>query len=279
MPQTVVMRRVSAARNFDIPVDLSTVLHNRRWILADCPFSHVSCTEIFQPDFYQALENSFHTILSLGLSETPAKDKFSRIFRGYDAYGAKLPAANDDPLRIFVSREWHDMLAGLFNVKVTGDVNAELHHHVVGSSTGRIHNDLNPGWFVGEAEPGSVNLSDNEICSYKFGERRSGEQRTPVQRVRAVAMLFYLANPKWRSRHGGETGLYEFEDSAVKTPAVAIPPVNNSLIAFEVTPSSFHAFLKNKRSARNAVVLWLHRTYEDAVAQWGERSISKWSRK
>ena len=261
-------------------MDLSAILKNRRWAAASYPFPHIHAADVYQPSFYQSLEASFQALLSLGLSETPAQGKFSRMFRGYDAYGAKLPAASDDPLRIFVSREWHDLLAGLFNVKVTGDMNAELHHHAVGSSSGRIHSDLNPGWFLGQAEPGSLNLSDNEICSYKFGDVRAGaNNKLPIQRVRAVAMLYYLANPKWRSRHGGETGLYEFEDSPIDAPAVAIPPLNNHLVAFEVTPHSFHAFLKNKRSPRNAVVLWLHRTYEDAVSQWGERSIAKWSRK
>jgi hypothetical protein len=255
------------------------MLKNRRWVAASYPFPYVYAADVFQSSVYRSLEASFQSILDLGLSQTPAKGKFSRMFGKYDAYGAKLPAASDDPFRIFVSREWHDLLAGLFNVKTTGDVNAELHHHAVDSSRGRIHSDFNPGWFVGHAETGSVNLSDNEICSYKFGKLRAGEQKPPVQRVRAVAMLYYLANPKWRPRHGGETGLYEFEDSAVTAPAVAIPPLNNHLVAFEVTPYSFHAFLKNKRSPRNAVVLWLHRAYEDAVAQWGECSIVKWSGK
>jgi 2OG-Fe(II) oxygenase superfamily len=260
-------------------IDLSTLLENRRWIFSTSPFPHVRANDIFRTSVYRTVEQAFSTILSRGFAAERTAEQFSRMFREYDAYGAKFPSEDSNPLRVFLSREWHDLLAELFNVKATGDVNAELHHHPIDSAHGRIHNDLNPGWFVHEASLGSVNLSDNDVCSYKFGECKSDPQLAPKQRIRAVAMLYYLVNTDWTSGDGGETGLYEFGDEETTAPQVAIPPINNSLVAFEVTPYSFHSFLKNKRSPRNAILLWLHRSFEETVSRWGKNSIVYWSKK
>lgn len=259
--------------------NLEMLLESRRWLMSNYPFPHVRASNIFQPSAYWEIERSFHKILASGLCEERAAGRFSRIFGGYDAYGAKLPHDNDDPLSIFASREWHDLLTGLFDVRTTGDVNVELHHHARGSSNGRIHNDFNPGWFVGEASLGGVNLSNNEICSYKFGTIRSDMAVQSHKRVRALAMIYYVANGDWKQGDGGETGLYAFNDADVTSPDVAVAPINNSLLIFEVTPYSFHSFLKNKRSTRNAVVSWLHRSYEEATSQWGEAAIVEWPRK
>ena len=260
-------------------LDLATLLQNRRWSMSYHPFPHVLAHDIFQPFVYREIERSFLRILGFGLFEERVVGRFSRIFRGYDAYGTRLPHDSKDPLCIFASREWHDLLAGLFHLRTTGDMNAELHHHALGSLNGRIHNDLNPGWFLGEAPVGGVNLSDSEVCSYKFGTLRSPAPLQPHKRIRALAMIFYLANMNWTQGDGGETGLYESNDADLNSPNVAIAPLSNSLLAFEVTPHSFHAFLKNKRSARNAVVLWLHRDYQEAASQWGEAAVVEWPRK
>jgi hypothetical protein len=259
-----------------VTLDLATLLENRRWLMSYYPFPHVRAHNIFQPFAYREIERSFLKILGFGLREERVAERFSRIFRDYDAYGSRLPHDKEDPLWIFASREWHDLLAGLFRLRTTGDINVELHHHTLGSSHGRIHNDFNPGWFLGEASLSGVNLSDGDICSYKFGTLRCATPLQPHRRIRALAMIFYLANKNWKQGDGGETGLYEFGDADVASPDVAIAPTCNSLLAFEVTPHSFHAFLKNKRSVRNAVVLWLHRDYKEAATQWGEAAIVEW---
>lgn len=256
---------------------LDAVLANRRWIRARYPFPHVRAHDVLGPETYATVEASFKAILARGLAETPAKGKFARNLSGYDAYTTTFPEDRGDALWLFLRRAWHDMLAAIFGVAATGDVSAGLHHHMVGSSSGEVHNDLNPGWFIGEATPHTVNLSANDRCNYKFGTCRDAEH-LPRQTVRAVALIYYLANARWRAGDGGETGLYEERTSAVDKPAVAVPPINNSLVAFECTPYSFHAFISNRRQPRNSLVFWLHRPYEEAAQRWGERRIVIWKR-
>jgi len=255
--------------------DLSALLGNRRWIRSAYPFPYVCATEVFVPEFYQLVENAYQAILGRGLSESSTSKGFSRTFAAYDAYGADLPTDLENPLSVFVSRSWHDMIARIFNINVTGDMNAALHHHRAGSGNGSIHNDLNPGWFIGAATAERVNIADSALCSYKYGSpaRGSGGAR---ETIRAIAMIFYLANRGWNRGDGGETGLYEVRSDSVDHPAIAIPPFNNSLLAFECSPFSFHSFIRNKYP-RNCVVLWWHRTRGDATSRWGEHKIVGWT--
>lgn len=255
--------------------DLVNVLANRRWLVCSRPFMHVTSSQVFTDRIYSHMEITFRTVLKRGLSEAPSRNCFSRIIRGYDAYGARLTQDNTNPLTRLLTKEWHDLLASTFDLNVTGDVSAELHHHAIGSHSGSVHNDFNPGWFQYNSDRMSLNLSNNELCQYKTG-KTSKENVIPIRRMRALVCIFYLANDKWKSGDGGETGLYQKRDTPVDKPEVAIAPENNSLVAFPITPYSFHCFLKNNRKPRNSVVLWLHREYDEAIAQWGSKAVVDW---
>jgi hypothetical protein len=197
----------------------------------------------------------------------------SRIFRGYDAYGAHLQKDQAGQLALFLTPKWRELLASLFELQITGDIRVELHHHTKGSESGSVHNDLNYGWFLPSTD--EINISDSGTCDYKTGMTKSSEL-TSIQRVRALACIFYLGNSEWRRGDGGETGLYRTRDTPVDSPYVSVPPINNSLVAFPVTPYSYHSFITNKKGLRNCVVLWLHRSSEHAVAEWGSKAIVPW---
>ena len=256
-----------------IPLELA--LGNRRWIESRHPFPHVRATDVFNDKLYEELADAFLSLLKTESTSNQRGSTFAKTITTYDAYIGRIPRSQNNPLRIFLSRPWHDMLAKLFKVPATGDVNVELHHHQIGSLNGRVHNDLNPGWFTGEAEAGMTNEPGRGRGSYKFGPPAVAEE-SAHQRVRAVAMIFYLANPVWKAGDGGETGLYRTSSDGVEAPIVAVAPRNNSFVAFECSPFSFHSFLSNSRTERNAVVLWLHRPYREAVSCWGEKAIVHW---
>jgi hypothetical protein len=168
------------------------------------------------------------------------------------------------------------MLASLFQVRASGRVNAGIHHHKVGSKHGRIHNDLNPGWFGGAPTWDGVTISDGNFCHYTTG-RISHSGVKPVEVIRAVALIYYLGNPSWRDGEGGETGLYARPDDDVSKPAISIPPINNSLIALECTPTSYHSFISNRVHPRNSIIMWLHRPKRDVLVRWGAQAINQWA--
>lgn len=248
-------------------IHVEDVLDNRRWRLRGYPFRHIWAESVFQPGVYEAMVDEYRQLQAVG-----APHGFRRDMPGYDAAELSFRPGYRGAFEPVLSRPLHTLLARILSVPVTGDVNAALHYHAPGGASGHIHNDLNPGWFVRDAGD-EVNLSDSARCGYRNGTGAPELDR--VERVRAVAVIFYLNNGSWDPGCGGETGLYLSRDSAVAAPAALVPPADNSLLAFECTPASYHAYLASGRP-RCSLSLWLHRPKEDAIARWGERAIVYW---
>lgn len=122
------------------------------------------------------------------------------------------------------------------------------------------------------ADPHEVGL-DGPHLDYHHGPSDGSAAR---ETMRAVSVLFYLANPAWSVGDGGETGLYPSHEAAARQGGVLVPPVNNSLVMFECTPHSWHAFAGASRQVRNCLVMWLHRPKREVVELWGESSVVYW---
>ncbi|PZS25273.1 MAG: 2-oxo acid dehydrogenase [Pseudonocardiales bacterium] len=247
---------------------LERLLANRRWVRRAKPFPHVVAQNVFVPDFYHRLEVQFRRI------ELEHPEVFQRNIAGYDASSADLENFRQGALGVFVSREWHDLVAAVAGVKTTGDISGGLHHHEPGSASGWPHNDLNPGWFAASPPDGHETQPPSDAIDYHRGTRTAGVQARET--IRAVSLLFYLGNPEWMPGDGGETGLFSSFDSARLGAHSAVAPVDNSLMMFECTPFSLHAFVRNRVKPRNSVIMWLHRSKDDALARWGEQSIVNW---
>lgn len=256
------------------PPALSDVIANRQWHRRPHPFPHVVAENVFTPQFHAGLEAAYRAALQHGLRETPCRGHFSRNMPGYDAYGLGLDAPGLEPFGLFRSWAWHAMLARLFDIDASGHVHLGLHHHPAGSRDGWVHNDLNPGWFVDAGPCGEVSVPQGQLCSYTGGASTpSGVAK--IETVRALTMILYLANGDWPGDAGG-TGLYSAGDQDVRDPDVVVRPVDNSLLAFECTPWSFHGFIGGNVQPRNSLILWLHRPKHAVVARWGAHAIRYW---
>ncbi len=237
------------------------------------PFPHIIARNVFQEHFYRGIASQIRAILNRGLSEELSYGRFSRM-AGYDAYGISFDRSLSGDLTVFTSPSWHSLLTSLFAVEGTGDIYAGAHHHIPGSGNGKIHNDFNPGWFP--ANPSrEVRFPDHRLCDYKTGEGALSPSEK-VQVFRAVAMIFYLENDEWAPGDGGETGLFDAEPTRPRAPYARIPPENNSILLFECTPRSYHAFLSNPGKARTSIIMWAHRTRADVLARWREDDVEKW---
>jgi hypothetical protein len=253
---------------------LTEILANREWLRRSSPFLHVAARDVFTAEFYAALAAQLRAILARGLSETPEPVRFSRNIRGYDCYGIGFDLGIREPLAVFLSLEWRDLLNGIFDIAPTPYLFAGSHHHVPGSGNGFVHNDFNPVWFR-QSSAGETRIPDNTLCSYKTGEG-SLSSSEKIEVVRGAVVLYFLLNDGWTQGDGGELGLFASGQSPVGEPAALCPPVNNSLVAFECTPRSFHAFLKNTRIPRTSIIMWTHRPMIDALSRWGEDRLERW---
>ena len=252
----------------DAEFRLDGALKSRRWVRRSAPFPHVLAQEVFAGEVYAELEAAFKTLLAAPLQAHFNIGPF-RHKSAYDVCSVGFTPRTTGPLSLFISRSWHDVLAAVLGMTATGDINGGLHHHRVGSASGRVHNDLNPGWFPRADDGAGINVSD-ERCDYHHGATKEPDLAVQ-ERVRAAAMLFYINNPHWRAGDGGETGLYL--SASDSEPAASIPPINNTLLLFECTPYSYHRFLANRRNERNSIILWLHRAKEEAVSRWGNKIV------
>jgi len=254
--------------------ELGDVLESREWLRRASPFPHVIARNVFRPDFYGELAAQVRALLDLGLSETPDGRRFSRNIPGYDAYGIGFRAPTEGPAALFLTPAWRDMLAAAFSVGRTPYVFAGAHHHTPGSRNGFVHNDFNPVWFP-HANGDGIRAPDQDVCSYKTGSGTLADGEK-VEVVRGVALIFYLLNDGWRPDDGGETGLFDSATCDVSHAAVRCAPENNTLVAFECTPRSFHTFLHNPRRPRTTIIMWIHRPLEEAVAKFGASLLERW---
>ena len=160
------------------------------------PFPHVFADRVFTKPFYK-------DELELAVAEVVDSGKLSPLER-HDIFGRTLTSETRGPLAFFLSREWADLLARVFGVTSTGFINCGVHHHATGSANGFPHNDVNPGWFIDQPSEDGVVLPQPDRCVYTSGKKLDPSAE-PVQMVRSVAMLFYVANDPWQPGDGGET--------------------------------------------------------------------------
>ena len=256
--------------------ELAKRLQNRRWMRFCDPFPYVYATDVLSRKTYERVEAAFGEVLSRGLSDVPDGARLSRSMKGYDAYGCTISRESPEGLQFFISRDWHDLLAAVGGVRSAGYVSAGMHHHLVGSEDGFVHNDLNPAYFVDYPTDDGITLLRHDLCDHKTGRTYVSGVK-PRELVRSVAMLFYLANGEWHDGDGGCTGLYRKVTDPVGQPAAQVPPLDNSILIFECSPFSFHGFLSNRRTPRNSVIMWLHQEKPAALKKWGKNSIERWS--
>jgi hypothetical protein len=255
-----------------IDTTLAGYLANSTWSVREEPFSHILVERVFIDPIYDQLLAAFRETYPRNNSGGPEAARLVFHKNNFDAYLMPFRPSLSGPLSLFVSKAWVDLLSKVTGVKATRDVNGALHCHPKGSRDGFIHKDFSSCWFVDRPRPDGINVADNTICNYRTGETSISGAVTQ-ERVRAVAMIFYINNPPWSPGDGGETGLYRTDRDPIHQPAAAIPPVNNTMLIFECSPHSRHSFISNLRNPRSNIVMWLHRTKLDTVARWGEDSI------
>lgn len=207
-----------------MPQWFADLLANRHWVRRTRPFPHIYARDVFVPDFYRRLTAELERIRR----DDPA------LLRPYETMNdrAAVPLAQlrDGPLAVFLSAEWHDMIAGMAGVATTGDVTAAVLADPPGTPSGPPSNACDSVWFPGPApQPGEVRVHE--------GPRPAGTEGRAC--VRAIHTTFYLGDAQRPSGRDGATDLYE---STSATGARTIAPLGNSLVLFPCTPRSWHAF-------------------------------------
>lgn len=234
--------------------ELAGVLDNRRWLVNRRPFRHVRAGNVFTPSFYEELRAAFEARV--------AHDASLHYASKHDFMGSALQADTSGPLGVFWSPRFHEIFVDIFGVEFSGLVTGGVHRHLPGSRDGFPHNDISP----------------ERLCDLPEGEVlvTGSESVADGPFVRAVAILYYLNNGPWRPGDGGETGLYHHWSNPVDSATSFAPPLDNTLLAFECTPYSYHSFRSNIRR-RDSVITFLHRRLGGYLDQWGDDGIAQYA--
>ena len=209
------------------------------------PFPHIVIENFFKPDIYAALCQKFEIAKNKGFSEEKASpvNQFHAFTVEYDGYVYTPQGTLDptNPLSLFFSLEWNNFFSKLFHQFSTFETTLAFHHHPIGNTTGFVHNDF-------------VDMPFSPISKLPNGVIWKSSPKPDRKVRRTISILYYLNNPEWRQGDGGETGIYSADK---KTLLKVVPPVNNTLFAFQTSPQSMHAFQGNK-TERNSFVQWFH---------------------
>ncbi len=235
-------------------INLDEFLTTQDFAVEREPFPHIVVDNVFRPEFYKALERYFATNLEKGLSETADEMRFHPFLElqkmgkewEYDGY-VYVPLADDDSvLKPFLSLEWNLLFSRLFDQPADWSTSLALHHHPPGNRTGFVHNDYAAKHFS------MGNQLANGVIYREVPNRQSNIPTFTTMRV--IALLFYIGNESVSGADGGGTGLYAKKGLA---PVKVVEPRANRLLAFQISPQSFHAFQTN-HTERNSITQWLH---------------------
>lgn len=227
-------------------------------ILKD-PYEHVVLDNLFTDSFYKEICNFFDSVFQKGLSEVHDNERFAPfldVAYPYDGYVKAMYPFEHRVADFFYSNTWNLFLSKIFNRPTSTVVTPAFHFHQPHDKTGWVHNDYTKKNFS------STGVLYNGVIPHA---RYGSTQKVDITESRAIAVIYYFGSTT-ENPLGGGTGLYESVKS--KDPAKVVAPLNNRILAFSVSPKSYHAFQTNKAD-RKSIVMWLHVDPEWNKAHFG----------
>jgi hypothetical protein len=254
---------------------------NRKLTIASFPYNYLIIEELFDEGTAFALQ----TLLDHHMTKGKTIGKVGEVGEhNYEAL-SYTPTFDDivhSPISQIASSNLKDLISRLFRIGLDENIMIGTHRHMPPSKPGWTHTD-----FAIVSFPSiPANFQGQRIYDERGGCRYSDDSRDrqpgTIKTARAVACLYYTANPEWTPGMGGETGIY-LQDG--KTLVASIPPKNNSLFAFEISPMSYHAYQGSETMQRSSYIWWYHaspsmlvRRHDSVVAARNREGRDPWDR-
>lgn len=247
--------------------ELTEIIKNPTINMVELPFRHIVIDDFFTDSFYEQLSQEYKQILDRGLAEKNDNNRFSR-FKTYDAYSFTPNPFTESVINLFRTVEWKDFFAKAFDIEVNNDEILSLHHHKINSKTGWVHSDYALCAMSDDPLPNGINPWYYQ-CKYE--DSTEGAQPNTRKVMRAITLIYYLNN-ECNGNYGGSTALFDKD----KEPVEFVTPKNNRLMAFEVSPISYHAFQTNTHFPRNSITQWFHQDYEKMMNRFNNTQHVAW---
>jgi hypothetical protein len=225
-----------------------------QFTLSSFPFNHMTVVNAFKNDLAIALSNDFEKLIQrgkpIGKVGELAEVEYSAI-----GYTPTLFEFSNSLFSSLASLELKNAIAEYFGAVLDENITMGLHRHESPSKPGWKHSDFTIVSFP-NVPP---NLGAQRIytgdCGVDYADDSRDRQPNTIKSARAIACIYYIANADWKDGMGGETGLYSRDGSQLVT---KVAPKNNSLLIFEVSPTSYHCYLGSNAMCRSSVIWWYH---------------------
>ena len=212
------------------------------------PFEYVVLDDFLSPRAYEEVCNFFDKVKDRGVVETRDDDRlhpFLDVEYPYDGYVKSVFPFESFVADTFYTNSWNLYFSELFNRPTNMATSVAFHFHPPHDKTGWVHSDYSNKKFS------SKNVIWNGTIPHK---RYKDVSQVDTISKRAIALIYYFSNDL-DTKDGGGTGLYAgLKDTS---PTIVVEPKNNRLLAFSVSPRSYHAFQKNLKD-RRSMVQWFH---------------------
>lgn len=238
-------------KSFSDNRDLGALIKNDSAEIITEPFPHVVIDDFFTQEVYEKLLEHFNSVLSRGTSEVDGPNRFRPFLNlkgefAYDGYIYTPRFGEPGAANFFYSLPWNLFFSSLFDQPTSWCTSMAYHFHPKGDKTGFVHHDYASKVFVEEDR-----ISNGVV--YRARES-AGRTKSYSKERRIISLLYYLGNDDWKEGDGGETGLYASKEGS---PVKLVAPKNNRMLAFQISPKSFHAFQQNN-TPRSSIVQWFH---------------------
>ena len=226
-----------------ISEDITITEHNK-------PFRYYVLNNVFKKEIYDIITQDC-------LDSTKDTAAYGSLENATSNYGGRIQNIGRENIKkgvdFFVNSIWKSFNANFFDITLTKYQALSFHVHDAPSKPGFIHSDFNICSFD------NLGNEDYELINCPKYADDGDDQYVKV--MRSVAFLYYFNNNKILSLSGdGGTNVYDNNDQLIDTVNCA----NNSLLCFEVTPETYHAFT-GSTFPRHAVVGWFHSNPAGAV--------------
>lgn len=218
------------------------------------PFHYVVIEDAFEPMLAEGLSFLFRELIvdARGIGKVGEVGELI-----YDAlnFTPRLDHLRHTSMSVFTSPQLRRFVVELFNIRLDENMIIGMHRHNPGSRPGWAHTDFAVVSFPNVPPNVDGNRLFYDGCGCNYSDDSRDRQPDSIKTARAIACLYYTANADWLPGMAGETGIYA---DLGKRLVHRVPPRNNSLLIFEISPISYHAFMGASKVQRNCYIWWYH---------------------
>lgn len=222
--------------------------------IASFPFNYAVVEQVFDKGTSQALSIAFQSLIQTGKHIGKVGEVGDLV---YDAINVTPTISQilSTPIQQLASQEIKSFVASIFDIVLDENLIIGMHQHRPPSKPGWAHTD-----FAVVSFPNTPpNHNGLRLFSSEHGVNYSDDSRdrqpNSIKTARSIACIYYVGNAKWNAGMGGETGVFLADG---KTLFATVPPRNNSLFLFEISPVSYHAYMGSQTHFRNSYIWWYH---------------------